>query len=312
MQHPQIDPSSPIPLYHQIAELIRGQIERGELAPGAALLPLRQAAKTWHVNLHTVRHAYAALSRGGLVEAGRGRQGTRVATDAARTRRGRRDALDAFVARCAQEARERFGLSPTGLAAALGEREGFATDRAPPIWVVECSAWQADAHAAEIAAWFHVDARSWPLADAEPPPGTVVSTYFHYNDVRVRWPRRLGEVRFLTIHPDPRLREALAGKRRAIVLERDAATAEAVIADLVGLLGGAIRIEPWIDRNPARALAAARGRAPVLCPPRVWAELDTAARESTRVLELRYLLERTELEAMARDEGWQPAAAGVA
>ena len=52
-----IDPKSPVPLYYQIAQAIRAQIEAGSIAPGDVLEPLRKAAESWGVNLHTVRHA---------------------------------------------------------------------------------------------------------------------------------------------------------------------------------------------------------------------------------------------------------------
>ena len=45
MSHQQIDPESPVPLYHQIAQAIRAQMERAELRPGDALEPMRQAAE---------------------------------------------------------------------------------------------------------------------------------------------------------------------------------------------------------------------------------------------------------------------------
>ena len=62
-----LDPASPLPLYHQLAEGIRYQIATGVLEPGAALPSLRDAARRWGVNLHTVRHAYASLAAEGLV-----------------------------------------------------------------------------------------------------------------------------------------------------------------------------------------------------------------------------------------------------
>jgi regulatory GntR family protein len=64
---PSLDPASPVPLYHQLAEALRYRIATGALAPGTALPPLRAAARQWGVNLHTVRHAYAALASLGLV-----------------------------------------------------------------------------------------------------------------------------------------------------------------------------------------------------------------------------------------------------
>ena len=72
-----LDPRSPIPLYHQLAETIRYRIATGEVKSGTVLPPLRQAAGIWGVNLHTVRRAYAELARMGVV-ATRVPAGTRV------------------------------------------------------------------------------------------------------------------------------------------------------------------------------------------------------------------------------------------
>uniref|UniRef100_UPI000562A723 aminotransferase class I/II-fold pyridoxal phosphate-dependent enzyme n=1 Tax=Microbacterium sp. B24 TaxID=95616 RepID=UPI000562A723 len=60
-----------------IADSVRQRIERGELAPGAALPPVRNLADDLGVNRNTVVSAYRLLTQAGLVEA-RGRAGTRV------------------------------------------------------------------------------------------------------------------------------------------------------------------------------------------------------------------------------------------
>jgi len=62
----------------EIADSVRRQIERGELAPAAALPPVRTLADELGVNRNTVVAAYRLLTQAGLVEA-RGRAGTRVA-----------------------------------------------------------------------------------------------------------------------------------------------------------------------------------------------------------------------------------------
>lgn len=64
--------------YRAIAEQIVRQIALGELAPGARLPPVRQAAARWGVNLNTVQRAYAHLAAQGIV-ASRAGGGTRVA-----------------------------------------------------------------------------------------------------------------------------------------------------------------------------------------------------------------------------------------
>ena len=64
----KLEPTSPVPLYHQIAEALRYRIATGALVPGALLPPLREAAAQWGVNLHTVRRAYGELTEQGVTE----------------------------------------------------------------------------------------------------------------------------------------------------------------------------------------------------------------------------------------------------
>jgi GntR family transcriptional regulator len=68
-----IDPSSPAPLYRQIAEGIRRAVDREEVKPGERLPAARQLARLLEVNMHTVLRAYADLRDQGLVELRRGR-----------------------------------------------------------------------------------------------------------------------------------------------------------------------------------------------------------------------------------------------
>jgi len=303
----KVDPESPVPLYHQIAEGLRAAIEAGALAPGDALDPMRQAAETWGVNIHTVRHAYAALARDGLIERNRGRRGTRV-LESPKTRGDSRRDLDGFLARVLREASRRFGLAPAALAAALTASQSAPRPKGPTVHIVECSEWQCRSHAGELAARFHVDALPWTLdREAEPPDGPVISTYFHYNDIRRMWPRRLGQVHFITIAPDPSLSRRLAEARRVMVCERDASTAEAVAADMAALFGSrAVEIEARVvPGDPAAALDSDDGP-PVLFAPRVWAALPEEARSHPRALELRYVLDEAELTEMGRALGWEP------
>jgi DNA-binding transcriptional regulator YhcF (GntR family) len=315
------DPASPVPIYHQIAEHIRARIAAGELSPGTALEPLREAARRFGVNLHTVRHAYTALAREGLVET-RGALGTRVlgrgvTARSRRARDARRESLQAFLARTLQEARTHHGLDGQELSTALA-RQAEDSESAPDVCVVECSAWQCECHARELERRFAVVAREWSLErDAEPPARTVVSTYFHYNDVRRRWPRRLADVRFLTIRPGPELAKRLAqGSSRAeprlLILERDAETAANVAADVSLLLEpGRFRLETVVAEDPAAFLAGVPDGALVLCAPRVWGGLANKLRAHPRVVEVRYRFDAHELEALGASLGWAPARASV-
>ena len=303
----KVDPNSPVPLFHQIAEAIRACIEAGELGPGEALEPLREAAERWGVNLHTVRHAYTALAREGLVET-RGTRGTRVKNAPPKPPRENRDA---FLNRFAHEAREQHGIGPAELAEAVARLGDLPVDKT--VYVVECSAHQCEQHAGELRARFNVDAREWSLErNAEPPTGSVVSTYFHYNDIRRCWPRRLREVHFVTIGPDAALAdqlEQIGGVRRVLVCERDMVTAENVASDLSTVLPvDRFAIEPFVIEQAGPALARCDDETVALFAPRFWATLDEADKQNPRALQARYVIDDRELDELARSLGWAEAA----
>lgn len=302
-----IDPSSATPLYQQIAEAIRSLIESGELAPGDALAPLRDAAERWGVNLHTVRHAYTALSREGLIETHRGARGTRVA---ARARLARRDAateLNREIDRLIADATAQ-GVSASELLQRVEARLRAAGEDRPVVYVVECSAWQCEAHAREIAAAFDVDARAWPIDDGEPPAdGAIVATYFHYNDIRGMWPHRLRDVHFVTITPRADLIEMCVqmGAERLVVIEEDEPTARNVAAD-VSALSGADRweIDTLVASDAAEAVAALGEGEVALLAPRVWASLPEGAQASGAAVEVVYVLDGAELDALGASMQW--------
>lgn len=68
---------SPIPLYFQIAENIREQIESGQIKHGEQIPPEKELEELFGVSRTTVRQALADLTRDGLLERRRG-QGTYV------------------------------------------------------------------------------------------------------------------------------------------------------------------------------------------------------------------------------------------
>jgi GntR family transcriptional regulator, N-acetylglucosamine utilization regulator len=69
----ELDRRSPVPVYVQISDAIRDQIEAGELQPDAALPPSQQLCESLGITRMTLRQAYAVLEREGLIDAQRGR-----------------------------------------------------------------------------------------------------------------------------------------------------------------------------------------------------------------------------------------------
>ncbi|HMB53761.1 MAG TPA: GntR family transcriptional regulator [Thermoanaerobaculia bacterium] len=315
----RLDAESPVPLYHQIAEAIRYRVATGRLAPGEGLPPVRQAAEDWGVNMHTVRQAYRRLADDGLVEI-RGPLGTRVVEAPPAPEAERGGDLDRFLSRTVDEARRRFGLGPRELARWVGDwvpaappAAGAGEASPASVSVVECSEAQCAAHAAEIEAAWRVEAWPWCLDRAgEPPPGEVVATWFHYNEIRRRWPHRLGAVRFVAIHPDPRLAERVRPEAadgepaRLLLCELDEPAAANIAADL-SLLFPPERyaIEPRVVAEPGAALAEASAERPVLLTPRVWGRLSAAEREAPHCHLVPYVVRGDDLAALGPHFGWR-------
>jgi GntR family transcriptional regulator len=67
-----LNPASPLPLYHQLAELLRARITTGELGPGTRLPSEPELSRTHRIGRPTVRQATQLLVQRGLVERRRG------------------------------------------------------------------------------------------------------------------------------------------------------------------------------------------------------------------------------------------------
>ncbi|SET46879.1 GntR family transcriptional regulator [Nonomuraea wenchangensis] len=71
-----IDPDSGRPVYRQLADVIRGQIDRGELRPGQRLRTEPEYVDEYEIGRDSVRKAMALLRAEGLIVTTR--QGSRV------------------------------------------------------------------------------------------------------------------------------------------------------------------------------------------------------------------------------------------
>lgn len=300
---------SPVPLYHQIAEAIRNAIAVGTLVPGAGLPTIRHAAERWDVNLHTVRKAYGELAREGLLEVAR--SGTRVTPIEHRS--GDPPSLDRLVETFVRQGAERFGLSQIQLGQLLLKRAAAA--QPVPVHFLECSHEQAAGHCEEIRAAWRVDAEPLVLdAVDELPDGILISTYFHYNDIRQRWPDRIDEVRFVAIAPDPALSRTLppsppdSAPRRLLVCELEEPKAVNITADLSVLLpADRYELHPRVLLSPSSLPRCEPGDA-VLVSPRVWGAMEEGDRED--VVLIRYRLRSYELKALGSSFGWRTRAEG--
>lgn len=313
-----LDPDGPLPLYHQIAVALRYRIATGELAPGDRLPPLREGARRWDVNYHTVRQAYEVLAEAGLVAMRRG-AGSTVASGPREASVTSEKELSGFLDHVRSEARRRFGVTPAELsrlvrggapeASSTGARPSGAAG-SPSCTVVECNVYQCADLASQLRGRFDVEVREWILGtEGEPAPGPLVGTYFHFGEMRRRWPERWTDMHFPALHPDPALRERIAalvaggGGSGVPLLEREGTLAEAMAAD-VGRLLAPLAVEPRLTSDPSR-IGHRTIEGPMLVAPRVWNDLPEALREDPRLIELRYVFRDHDLAALASSLGWR-------
>ena len=82
-----IDRDGEIPPFAQLADILRGRIESGELRPGRAMPSLTYLMQEYELSRNTVRRAIAVLANEGLVRTRPG-WGTFIVPVAERPRRG--------------------------------------------------------------------------------------------------------------------------------------------------------------------------------------------------------------------------------
>lgn len=115
-----IDPSSPTPIFRQIADLVRRSVAAGIYRPGEMIPSLRALAMELKVNPNTVQRAYEHLEREGLIRArkGRGMFVTQRAATSART--DSQEAVRRVFAQGIQSALA-AGMSPTSVRAVFAQ-----------------------------------------------------------------------------------------------------------------------------------------------------------------------------------------------
>ncbi len=307
-----LDHRGPVPLFHQLAEALRYRIATGELPAGAFLPSLRRAAALWGVNLHTVRRGYAELAELGVVVTSTPRGTQVVVGDAERPKASEPAARARFVQSVLSDAKLRHGLDVQAVIALL--REAKAPAERPQVSVIECSRTQCVDLAGQIEHRWRVRTHPLVLDGTEPPRSLLVGTYFHYNDIRLRWPERLPNVRFLPIAPETDLADRLSdgrrghrGKQTVFLYERSDSMAQNIRADLVRLLPPKeFRVVTRVVSKADAAIAAASRGAPVLLSPRMWGELPEHLRQVPRMHQVRYVFDPAALNALAVEQRWEP------
>ncbi len=121
MPYLEINVSSPIPVYQQIMDGIRGLVSEGAVAPGAPLPSVRQLATELAINPNTVAKAYQFLEHEGTIVTRRRRGAYVGESSAAMAALARERRLGEVVKRFIEEA-GRLGVSGKDIMQAVAER----------------------------------------------------------------------------------------------------------------------------------------------------------------------------------------------
>src|SRR5262249_29383862 len=158
----------------------------------------------------------------------------------------------------------RFGMNARDLADQLvHEPVVDSCDAKASAAFVECSMLQAEDYAQQVEQQWDVAVSAYCLDEVrEPCPRSILFTFFHFNDVRRRWPHRLPDIRFLAVMLDPSLAKSLDARRshsrpvRVILAETSADRARDAMADLISLLPPErFSIAAKVTRRPELLLA---------------------------------------------------------
>ncbi len=182
--------------------------------------------------------------------------------------------------------------------------------------MVECSETLAESLAQQLQVRWAVQVRAWTLERmGELPEGPVVTTYFHFNEVRQVLASRLNDVRFVSIRPAMAGLQALLrsartgpGSGRVILCETDELMAHNIAVDLRAALASGdlqpeVRVE--VPRLASAVLERASAGDVVLFSPASWKQLDEAERSDPVAQELRYEIDPDDLERVGRSFGWR-------
>jgi hypothetical protein len=203
----------------------------------------------------------------------------------------------------------RFGLDAEALAGLLHASDANAAASCTRVVVVECNAHQAEDIAAQLEERWPLEAVPRSLDLGGPLPRLpIVGTRFHHAEMRRRWPSRVRDMHFVSLALDAtvvqkiRTRAKQLRTRSLVLCELDQATGRAMAADLRSLLPRSFAVGVS-RRSPADLLAGPKLDSLLVVAPRVWAGLSAEQRLHPRLIEQRYLIERTDLETLGLDLG---------
>lgn len=211
---------SSLSLKSQLSAQIRFAIATGELHPGDRLPSITELAAHLGINRNTVNQVHQDLKAAGFLDTAQG-SGVFVAKNSPTTTVSM-DRLRKLMAHTF-EAAARLGVSPTTLLQCLQSEITHYEKRFPLVAFVECNQYQARDFARQVGSVWKLNVVPLLLSDLQKSkpviPSTckvVMTSYFHYPDVRQLVATRHVTVRAVVLDVMTGLKQELARIRRGV------------------------------------------------------------------------------------------------
>lgn len=278
------------------------RVATGKWGPGHRLPSVREAAERWGVDRRTVLQAYERLEDTGLVRRAN-RAGFFVADDSEHSRVSRhRHELERLHDEVAERVRRETGLSPLAAFRYLAQLAAIRATDQPECAFVECTAVQANAHAAELEAHLGVPCCGLTLAQlggrAQRIPTHVRTLFvsaFHADELGGLTDQRELQSMIVPLKVSPTIADAVpAGVTKAVLLEADGGDAHDISADVNALLPDldvswqACDSLDDVEPKLSQLLAEPHADVIALLSPRVWGTVSEQWREHGLVRQVEF------------------------
>lgn len=271
------------------------RIATGKWRAGDRLPSIRETRREWGSNQATVQSTYRRLVEMGLAES-RPRSGYYVSggSDLERLSRHRHE-LENLHRRVLEALRQGTELSALGALRYVTHLEEMRQAEEPEVAFVECTATQAEDHAAEISEHLRIPVLALTTGQLEGRTGRVphfvrrlLTSPFHLEEVRALAHPPGRTVAAVPIEVSPEIAAGATGSDEIVLLEREDSMAAHIAEDAARLLPGCrvqtlLTQEPNVELERLLELAAAPPKRLILLSPRLWGEIDPAWRTDPRV-----------------------------
>ncbi len=141
--------------------------------------------------------------------------------------------------------------------------------------------------------------------------GILFSTYFHFNDIRSKWPEQFHRITFVSISPSLKIRDDIErfcsdkGKITITVCDQSEEQSLAIHADLRQIFSQEkYGIKTAIVNEANELIHKSDGTTPLLFTPRVWSQLTEEEQSAPDVFKVVYQLNRKDLNYLGNRNMW--------